>query len=124
MMTVVCAVGLVARAGGAQAQTLALDQALAQAQAVNPATRAARSRGEAARHQIIQNYTPADPQFSFTNSDSSRGFLKDSGEHNITFSQPLQFPGKGLLQGSEAQRSAEIAHLAYLAALRDITAQV
>jgi cobalt-zinc-cadmium efflux system outer membrane protein len=123
-MIVVCAVGLIVGAGVARAQSLSLDQAVAQAQAVNPAIRATRSRWEAARHQIIQNYTPADPQFTFTNSDSWRGFLKDSGEHNITFTQPLQFPGKGLLQGHEAQRTAEIAHLTYLAAVRDITAQV
>ena len=122
--TLIWAVALTVTSGRAQAQTLALDQAVAQAQTVNPQIRATRSRWEAARHQIIQNYTPTDPQFSFTNSDSWRGFLKGSGEHNITFTQPLQFPGKGLLQGREAQRTAEIAHFAYLAAVRDITAQV
>jgi outer membrane protein TolC len=37
--------------------------------------------------------------------------------------QTLQFPGKGLLQGRNAERTAEIARLAYVAALRDITAQ-
>src|SRR6266849_588434 len=77
LATLIWAAALTVAPGRVQAQTLALDQAVAQAQAVNPAIRAARSRWEAARHQIIQNYTPADPQFSFTNSDSSRGFLKN-----------------------------------------------
>jgi outer membrane protein TolC len=35
----------------------------------------------------------------------------------------LQFPGKGLLQGRSAERTAEVAHLTYLAAVRDVTAQ-
>jgi len=89
----------------------------------NPQVKAARHRWESARHQIIQNYTPADPQFSFTNSDSWRGFLVGSGLHNLTVTQALQFPGKGLLQGRTAERTAEIARLTYTAAVRDVTAQ-
>ena len=37
--------------------------------------------------------------------------------------QSLQFPGKGLLQGRTAARTAEIARLTYMAAVRDVTAQ-
>jgi cobalt-zinc-cadmium efflux system outer membrane protein len=112
---------------GAQAhaapEIMTLQQAVQLAQRRNPQVRAARYRWDAAQHQIIQNYTPADPQFAYTNFDSWRGFLKDSGYHNITVTQALQFPGKGLLQGRNAKRTADIARLTYLAAVRDTTAQ-
>src|SRR5208282_5235216 len=97
--------------------------AVVQARTVNPQVRGARYRWESAKHQIIQNYTPADPQFSFTNEDSWRGFLAGSGLHNETVTQSLQFPGKGLLQGRTAKRTADIARLTYMAAVRDVTAQ-
>jgi outer membrane protein, heavy metal efflux system len=104
-------------------EVMTLQQAVGLAQTHNPQVRAARYRWDSAQHQIIQNYTPADPQFAFTNFDSWRGFLYGSGNHNITVTQNLQFPGKGILQGRNAQRSAEIARLTYLAAVRDIRAQ-
>src|ERR1700688_707305 len=103
---------------------LTADQLVEMAMEANPQVRAARHRWESARHQIIQNYTPSDPQFSFTDLDSSRGFLEDSGTHNITITQSLQFPGKGLLQGRTAQRSADIARLTYAATVRDLRAQM
>ena len=53
--TLIWAVALTVTPGRTHAQTLALDQAVAQAQAVNPQIRATRSRWEAARDQIIQN---------------------------------------------------------------------
>jgi outer membrane protein, heavy metal efflux system len=115
---------LLARGGVASADsTLEAAQLVEIAVEVNPQVRGARYRWESAKHQIVQNYTPADPQFSFTNFDSFRGFLKDSGTHNITITQSLQFPGKGLLQARMAQRNAEIARLTYLAAVRDVKAQ-
>ncbi|HZP45206.1 MAG TPA: TolC family protein [Candidatus Binataceae bacterium] len=116
--------GLLSLPAQAHAQVLTLDQAVAEARRVNPQVRAARYRWDSARHQIIQNYTPADPQFSFTNFDSWRGFLYGSGEHNLSLSESFQFPGKGLLQGRQAERTAEIARLTYRAALRDVTAAV
>ncbi len=103
---------------------LSVDQAVELATEVNPQVRAARYRWESAQHQIIQNYTPADPQFSYLNSDSWRGFLSGSALHNLTVTESLQFPGKGLLQGRVARRSAEIARLIYMAAVRDVRAQV
>jgi outer membrane protein TolC len=102
---------------------LALSGLVAAVIEVNPQIRGARFRWESAQHQIIQNYTPVDPQYSYENEDSWRGFLYGSGLHNQTISQSLQFPGKGLLQGKTAQRSAEIARLTYLAAVRDVSAQ-
>ncbi|HLW71735.1 MAG TPA: TolC family protein [Candidatus Binataceae bacterium] len=106
----------------ALAQAMALAQVVAEVQRVNPQVRGARFRWESAQHQIIQNYTPVDPQFAFSNLDSWRG-VNDAGEQSMLFTQALQFPGKGLLQGRNARRTAGIAHLTYLAAVRDITAQ-
>jgi cobalt-zinc-cadmium efflux system outer membrane protein len=106
----------------ASGQVLSLAQVVTEAQRVNPQIRGARFRWESAEHQIIQNYTPADPQFSFSNIDSWRG-INDAGEQSMLLTQALQFPGKGLLQGRSAQRTAEIVHLTYLAAVRDVTAQ-
>jgi cobalt-zinc-cadmium efflux system outer membrane protein len=103
---------------------LRLDQAVAIALDVNPQVRGARYRWKSAEHQIVQNYTPADPQFSYLNSDSWRGFLYGSALHNLTVTQSLQFPGKGLLQGRVAERNADIARLTYLASVRDVRAQV
>jgi outer membrane protein, heavy metal efflux system len=108
----------------AEAPPLSLNQAVELAVEVNPQVRGARYRWESAQHQIVQNYTPADPQFSYLNSDSWRGFLYGSGLHNLTVTESLQFPGKGLLQGQIAQRTAEIAHLTYSAAVRDVRAEV
>jgi outer membrane protein, heavy metal efflux system len=104
------------------AQILSLDEAVSQARLVNPQVKGARYRWESAKHQIIQNYTPTDPQFTFANSDSWRGFLIGSGLHNESVTQSLQFPGKGLLQGRTAERTAQIAQLTYAAAVRDVTA--
>lgn len=116
-------VGLICVPGMASAEIMSLEQAVVQVRTVNPQVRGARYRWEAAKHQIIQNYTPADPQFLFSNQDSWRGFLAGSGLHNLTVSQSLQFPGKGLLQGRAAERTSEIARLTYIAAVRDVTAQ-
>ena len=123
LLIILLVIGSICDASRASAEILSLQQAIAQAQTLNPQVRAARHRWESAKHQIIQNYTPADPQFSFTNSDSWRGFLSGSGTHNVTIAQSLQFPGKGLLQGRNAQRSAEIARLMYVATVRDVKAQ-
>src|SRR5579859_2851799 len=105
------------------ASALSLRQVVDLAIEVNPQVRASRFRWESAKHQIIQNYTPADPQFAFTDSDSWRGFLNGSGTHNVTVTQSAQFPGKGLLQGRNAQRTAEVARLTHLATVRDVRAQ-
>jgi outer membrane protein, heavy metal efflux system len=110
--------------GEGQAQVMPLQAVVEQALTLNPQVRAARYRWESAKHQIIQNYTPADPQASYLNSDSPRVWLGgNAGLDNVTVTQALQFPGKGLLQGTEAKRNSEIARLTYMAALRDIRAQ-
>lgn len=123
LLAILLIVGSICGAGRASAETLSLQEAIARVQTLNPQVRAARHRWESAKHQVIQNYTPADPQFSFTNSDSWRGDLSGSGLHNVNVAQSLQFPGKGLLQGRKAKRSAEIARLMYMATVRDAKAQ-
>jgi cobalt-zinc-cadmium efflux system outer membrane protein len=123
LLFVAVVLGLILVPALAFAQIMSLDQAVAQAQTVNPQVRGARFRWESAKHQIIPNYTPTDPQFGFSNQDSWRGFLSDSGLHNLSVTQALQFPGKGVLQGRTAERTAEIAGLTYRAAVRDVTAQ-
>jgi outer membrane protein, heavy metal efflux system len=119
----VALLGLLCIPAVASPQVMSLERAVDQARTVNPQVRGARYRWESAKHQIIQNFTPTDPQFSFSNQDSWRGFLSDSGLHNLNVSQALQFPGKGVLQGRIAERTAEIARLTYMAAVRDVTAQ-
>ncbi|MFZ1121956.1 MAG: TolC family protein, partial [Candidatus Binataceae bacterium] len=123
LLAVAVVIGMAFAPAVALAQIMSLEEAVVQARTVNPQVRGARYRWESAKHQIIQNYTPADPQFSFTNEDSWRGFLAGSGLHNETVTQSLQFPGKGLLQGRTAKRTADIARLTYMAAVRDVTAQ-
>jgi len=89
----------------------------------NPQVRAARARWDAAQHQILQNYAPVDPQFEYSNVDSSRG-LGHAAIHSHSVTQALQFPGKALLQADQAKRTALIARLAYDAAIRDLRAAV
>lgn len=111
-------------ASGARADVMSLQQVISEVQTQNPQVRSAYHRWESATHQIIQNYTPVDPQFSYLDSDSPNFWLGGgSGLHTITVTQAFQFPGKGYLQGSTAKRTAEIARLMYLAAVRDVKAQ-
>src|SRR6516162_7087736 len=88
----------------------------------NPRVRATREQWEAAQHQILQNYAPADPTFNYGNLDSSKDF--NAAIHAHSFSESFQFPGKALLQADEAKRSASIAGLTYEAAIRDLRAGV
>ena len=101
---------------------LTVEQLVEIAVEVNPQVRAAKEQRDAARHQILQNYAPADPTFTYGNLDSSKDF--NAAVHAHTFSESFQFPGKALLQADEARRNAEIARLAYEAALRDLRASV
>jgi outer membrane protein TolC len=89
----------------------------------NPQVKAAHARWETAQHQILQNYAPADPQFEYSNVDSSRG-LGHAAIHSHSFTENFQFPGKALLQADEAKRNALIARLAYEATIRDLRAGV
>jgi outer membrane protein TolC len=99
LLTVAALTGLFCLPAMVSAQIISVDQAVAEARRVNPQIHTARFRWESAKHQIIQNYTPAEPQFTFTNSDSWRVSIYESGLHNVTLTQALQYPGKGLLQG-------------------------
>jgi outer membrane protein, heavy metal efflux system len=89
---------------------------------VNPQVRAMKEQWDAAQHQILQNYAPADPTFTYGNLDSSKDF--NAAVHAHSFSESFQFPGKALLQADEAKRTAAIAGLTYEAAMRDLRAAV
>src|SRR6266851_814469 len=103
-------------------QPLTVEQLVEVATEVNPQVRAAREQWDAAQHQILQNYAPADPMFSYANLDSSKDF--NAAVHAHSLSESFQFPGKALLQADEAKRTAEIAGLTYKVALRDLRAGV
>ena len=103
-------------------QPLTLQQLVEAAIEVNPQVRATREQWEAAQHQIMQNYAPADPTFTYGNLDSSKDF--NAAVHAQSLSESFQFPGKALLQADEARGTAEIARLTYDAALRDLRASV
>jgi outer membrane protein TolC len=88
----------------------------------NPQVRSLRAQWEAAQHQILQNYAPADPTFTYGNVDSSKDF--NAAVHSHVVSENFQFPGEAFLQADEAKRTAEIARLTYEAAVRDLRAGV
>ena len=103
-------------------QLLTVEQLIGIAAEVNPQIKAVREQRDAARHQILQNYAPADPTFTYGNLESSKDF--NAAAHAHAFSESFQFPGKALLQANEAKQTAEILDLAYRAALRDLRASV
>jgi cobalt-zinc-cadmium efflux system outer membrane protein len=88
----------------------------------NPQIHSMHAQWQAAQHQILQNYAPADPVFTYSNVDSSKDF--NAATHAHAFTENFQFPGKALFQAGQAKRTAIIARLAYEAALRDLRAAV
>ena len=88
----------------------------------NPQIHSMHAQWLAAQHQILQNYAPADPVFTYGSLDSSRHFNAGAHTHNIT--ESFQFPGEAFLQADESRRTAEIARLTYEAAVRDLRAAV
>jgi outer membrane protein, heavy metal efflux system len=90
----------------------------------NPQIRSMRAQWDAAQHQILQNYAPADPIFTYANVDASHGLLNHAATHSHQVTENFQFPGKALLQAEQAQRTAKIARFAYEAAMRDLRATV
>jgi cobalt-zinc-cadmium efflux system outer membrane protein len=88
----------------------------------NPQIHSMHAQWQAAQHQILQNYAPADPVFTYSNVDSSKDF--NAATHGHAFTENFQFPGKALFQAGQAKRTAIIARLAYEAALRDLRAAV
>jgi outer membrane protein TolC len=111
-----------AKAWAAGEAPLTVEEVVEVAIEVNPQVRATKEQWTAAQHQILQNYAPADPTFSYGNVDSSKDF--NAAGHAHSFSESFQFPGKALLQADEAKRTAEIAHLTFEAAVRDLRASV
>lgn len=122
-LVLLLACAAVARAGTvADSAALTIDDAVHETVSRNAAVRAAQAQYQAATHQIDQAYTPADPQLSIQKSQTPNA-LTHAQTQSVGISESFQFPGKGLLQGSEARRTAEISRLTYMAAVRDATAQ-
>jgi cobalt-zinc-cadmium efflux system outer membrane protein len=90
----------------------------------NPQIHSMRAQWEAANHQILQNYAPADPIFTFSNIDASHGLFDHAATHSHSLTESFQFPGKAVLQADQAKRTANIARFAYEAAIRDLRAAV
>ena len=88
----------------------------------NPQVKSARYRWESAAHSIKQTVAPNDPIFTYTNSDSPKSPIGRASLREFNFSESFQFPGKALHQRDQAVRSAEIAHLALAATVRDVRA--
>ena len=88
----------------------------------NPQVRSARYRWDAAVHSIKQTVAPNDPVFTYTNSDSVKSPIGRAALREFNVSESFQFPGKALHQRDQAVRSAEIAHLALVATVRDVRA--
>jgi outer membrane protein, heavy metal efflux system len=103
-------------------QPLTVEDLVEVAIEVNPQVRATWEQWNAARHQILQNYAPADPIFTWGLLESSQHF--NAGTHSHAITDNFQFPGEALLQADEAKRTAEIARLTYEAAVRDLRAGV
>ena len=102
------------------AAPLSLDQIVDMAVQVSPQVHAARARWESAKHSIMQKYAPEDPVLSFSSLDSPTNGFSDASSRTYEVDQALQFPGKALLQGERAKRSAQIARLSYEAVMRDV----
>jgi outer membrane protein, heavy metal efflux system len=106
----------------AEQQPLTVEQLVEISVEANPAIMATRAQWDAARHQILQNYVPADPTLTYSNLESSRHF--NAAEHAHNLSENFQFPGKAFLQADETKGTAEIARLTFEASLRDLRAAV
>jgi cobalt-zinc-cadmium efflux system outer membrane protein len=91
---------------------------------MNPQIHSMRAQWEAAQHQILQNYAPADPIFTYSNVDASHGLLNHAATHSHSLTENFQFPGKAVLQAEQAKATANIARFAYEAAIRDLRAAV
>jgi outer membrane protein, heavy metal efflux system len=90
----------------------------------SPQIHSMRAQWEAANHQVLQNYAPADPVFTYSNIDASHGLLDHAATHAHQLSENFQFPGKAELQAEQARTTAKIARFAYEAAIRDLRAAV
>jgi cobalt-zinc-cadmium efflux system outer membrane protein len=105
-------------------QPLTVGQLVQIAVEMNPQIHSMRAQWDAAQHQVLQNYAPADPTFTYANVDASHGLLNHAASHSHIFNANFHFPGKALLQADQAKQTARIARLSYEAAIRDLRAAV
>ena len=119
LLTIVASDASFVRAGDTP---LTVSQLVEIAIEANPQVRSARYRWDSAVHSIKQTVAPNDPIFTYTNSDSPKSPIGRASLREFNFSESFQFPGKALHQRDQAVRSAEIAHLALMATVRDVRA--
>src|SRR5580658_4454873 len=105
-------------------QPLTVGQLVQIAVEMNPQIHSMRAQWDAAQHQVLQNYAPADPTFTYANVDASHGLLNHAASHSHICNANFHFPGKALLQADQAKQTARIARLSYEAAIRDLRAAV
>jgi len=118
------AAGLALASNALAQQGLNAEQLVELAVESSPQIHSMHAQWEAANHQILQNYAPADPIFTYTNVDASHGILNNAASHSHQISENFQFPGKAGLQAEQARGTAKIARFAYEAAIRDLRAAV
>jgi outer membrane protein, heavy metal efflux system len=122
LMLAITAIALVASPARAADAPLSEAQLVEIAIEANPAIKSARYRWEIAFHSIKQTVAPNDPVFTYTNSDSPKTPVGRASLREFNFTETFQFPGKALHQRDQAERAAEIAHLALAATVRDVRA--
>ena len=124
MALVTMAVGFGIAAGARAEAGLNADQLVELAIEANPQIHSMRAQWEAANHQILQNYAPAEILFSPSPMLMRRhGLFDHAATHSHQLSDNFQFPGKAQLPRRKSQRgTAKIARFAYEAAIRDLRA--
>src|SRR5579863_7627058 len=80
-----------ARAAAIDSAPYSADELVRQTLEANPQVRSAQAEYEAALHQVDQAYTPNDPQFSYSLSQTPNGFTKAQTK-TIGLSDSFQFP--------------------------------
>lgn len=124
LSTFALALALTAPAG-ADTGRLRLDDVVAEAQAQNPAVRAARARADAAATRPAQAAAWDDPVASWESWNFPDSFRLDRADNTIfRLSQRIPFPGKRALAGTAAEHDAEVARREAEAVALDVAAAV
>ena len=99
---------LFAAAGNSRAETgLNANQLVELAIESNPQIHSMHAQWEAAQHQILQNYAPADPIFTYANIDASHGLLNHAASHSHSLTENFQFPGQSRAAGRPGEKDRE-----------------
>jgi cobalt-zinc-cadmium efflux system outer membrane protein len=103
-------VAMLAFAGTAYGETLALDQALTKALGSNPAIAARKSLAQAEESLIRSNYSLENPRFGLMRESNMTPMEQNMGPMSTwSISQPIRFPTKYFLMGSAQSSKAKAA---------------